>query len=72
MAEADAATRSYLTVIDHIVRSDIGRNISLKLTQLGLTVDRATCVDNLRRRLDAAERTPSSCGWTWRTRRTRT
>jgi hypothetical protein len=26
----------------------------LKLTQLGLTVDRATCVDNLRRILDAA------------------
>ena len=53
MAEADAATRSYLTVIDQIVRSNIGRNISLKLTQLGLTVDRATCVDNLRRILDA-------------------
>ena len=32
----------------------IERNISLKLTQLGLTVDRATCVDNLRRILDAA------------------
>ena len=32
----------------------MGRNISLKLTQLGLTVDRATCVDNLRRILDAA------------------
>jgi proline dehydrogenase len=54
MGEADAATRSYLTVIDEIVRSGIGRNISLKLTQLGLTVDRATCVDNLRRILDVA------------------
>ena len=52
--EAEAATRSYLTVIDEIVRSGIGRNISLKLTQLGLTVDRATCVDNLRRILDVA------------------
>jgi len=52
-AEADAATRAYLAVIDHIVHSKIGRNISLKLTQLGLTVDRATCVDNLRRILDA-------------------
>src|SRR5690606_19938659 len=52
--EADAATRTYLTVIDQIVRSGIGRNISLKLTQLGLTIDRATCVDNLRRILDAA------------------
>ena len=54
MAEADAATRTYLAVIDRIVASGIGRNISLKLTQLGLPVDRATCVDNLRRILDAA------------------
>lgn len=54
MAEADAATRTYLTVLDDIVRSGIGRNISIKLTQLVLTIDRATCVDNLRRILDAA------------------
>ena len=54
MAEADAATRSYLAVVDRIVEAGIGRNISLKLTQLGLTIDRATCVDNLRRILDEA------------------
>lgn len=54
MAEADTATRAYLTMIDRIVASGIGRNISLKLTQLGLSIDRATCVDNLRRILDAA------------------
>ena len=54
IAEADVATRAYLSVIDHIVAAGIGRNISLKLTQLGLTIDRATCVDNLRRILDAA------------------
>ncbi len=52
MAEADAATRGYLALMDGIVAAGIGRNISLKLTQLGLTVDRATCVDNLRRVLD--------------------
>ena len=56
MAEADAATRAYLAVIDSIVASGVGRNISLKLTQLGLTIDRATCVDNLRRILDAASK----------------
>jgi proline dehydrogenase len=56
MAEADTATRAYLEVLDRIVASGIGRNISLKLTQLGLTIDRATCVDNLRRILDAATR----------------
>jgi proline dehydrogenase len=54
MAEADAATRAYLSTFDQIVAAGIGRNVSLKLTQLGLTIDRATCVDNLRRILDAA------------------
>lgn len=56
MAEADTATRAYLDVLDRIVASGVGRNLSLKLTQLGLTIDRATCVDNLRRILDAAQR----------------
>jgi proline dehydrogenase len=54
IVEADQATRAYLRVIDQIRKAGIGRNISLKLTQLGLTVDRATCVDNLRRILDAS------------------
>ena len=36
--------------------SGIERNISLKLTQLGIDVDRATCVDNLRRILEPASR----------------
>jgi proline dehydrogenase len=54
MAEADAATRAYLAMFERIVAAGIGRNASLKLTQLGLTIDRATCVDNLRRILDAA------------------
>ena len=54
VAEADAATRAYLGVIDKIAAAGIERNISLKLTQLGLTIDRATCVDNLRRILDGA------------------
>ncbi|HYT67175.1 MAG TPA: proline dehydrogenase family protein [Vicinamibacterales bacterium] len=53
IAEADAATRTYLGIMDKIAASGIDRNVSLKLTQLGLTIDRATCVDNLRRILDA-------------------
>jgi proline dehydrogenase len=53
-AEADQATRAYLNIIETISGTSIGRNLSLKLTQLGLTIDRATCVDNLRRILDAA------------------
>lgn len=55
LAEADAATRDYLRVIDAIRQTTIIRNLSLKLTQLGLDVDRATAVDNLRRILDRAE-----------------
>jgi proline dehydrogenase len=54
MAEADGATRAYLAMFERIAAAGIGRNVSLKLTQLGLTIDRATCVDNLRRILDAA------------------
>ena len=53
---ADAATREYVRLMDVIVASGIERNISLKLTQLGIDVDRATCVDNLRRILDPAGR----------------
>jgi proline dehydrogenase len=55
LAEADAATRDYLDVINAIVQAGIGRNISLKLTQLGLDADRASAVDNLRRVLEKAE-----------------
>jgi proline dehydrogenase len=51
---AVAATREYIRLIDVIVAAGIERNISLKLTQLGIDVDRATCVDNLRRILDPA------------------
>ena len=52
--EAARATRTYVEMLGEIERAGIGRNISLKLTQLGLDIDRATCVDNLRRILDAA------------------
>ena len=53
--EADAATREYLDILRTIVASGIERNISLKLTQLGLDVDRATAVDNMRRILEPAD-----------------
>lgn len=54
MAEADRATRLYIGILQDVAAAGISRNVSLKLTQLGLTVDRATCVDNLRRILDPA------------------
>ena len=53
--EAGAATREYMRLLDRIVDAGIERNVSLKLTQLGIDVDRATCVDNLRRILDPAQ-----------------
>ena len=53
---AAAATSEYVRLMDVIVTSGIERNISLKLTQLGVDVDRATCVDNLRRILEPASR----------------
>jgi proline dehydrogenase len=59
LGEADTATREYLQLIDAVDRARIERNLSLKLTQLGLDVDRAMCVDNLRKILKAAER----CGF---------
>ena len=52
--EAAVATREYLDSVAVIERAGIGRNISLKLTQLGLDVDRATCIDNLRRVLETS------------------
>lgn len=53
-AAAGAATNGYLEVMRKIDEAGIGKNVSLKLTQLGLDIDRATCVDNLRRILDEA------------------
>jgi proline dehydrogenase len=53
-AAANEATTAYLETMRKIAAAGVGRNVSLKLTQLGLDIDRATCVDNLRRILDEA------------------
>jgi proline dehydrogenase len=52
---ADEATRSYVALIGDLERAGVARNLSLNLSQLGLAVDRATSIDNLRRVLDAAQ-----------------
>jgi proline dehydrogenase len=57
MAAASAAADAYRRIIETIVNVGIERNVSVKLTQLGLDVDRATCIDNLRRMLDPAQGT---------------
>jgi len=55
LESADAATREYVQLLDAIIKAGIERNVSLKLTQLGLDVDTATAVDNVRKILERAE-----------------
>jgi len=50
------ATAAYLTTIGEMSQAGVSRNISIKLTQLGLDIDPATAIDNLRRVLDAAQK----------------
>jgi proline dehydrogenase len=52
--EANAATTGCLNLIDNVVAAGIDRNVSVKLTQLGLDIDVAVCTDNLRRILTLA------------------
>lgn len=47
-AGAHAATDAYLAMMPAMVAADVSRNISIKLTQLGLDLDRDLCVANLR------------------------
>jgi proline dehydrogenase len=54
--EAKRTTREYMQIVDAMVDAEISRNLSLKLSQLGLDIDRATAIDNLRRVLDFAQR----------------
>jgi proline dehydrogenase len=49
------AMRAYISVMKAMAAAGVTRNISIKLTQIGLHVDRATCIDNLRRILDVAD-----------------
>ncbi len=51
---ANEATRAYVDLVNAVTAAGISRNLSLKLTQLGLDIDRATTIDNLRRILEAA------------------
>ena|SRR5579862_2484600 len=55
LERADAATRDYLAVLQAVAQSGIERNVSLKLTQLGLDVDKASAIDNLRKILERAD-----------------
>ncbi len=51
---ADLAADSYVAILDTIASAGVQSNVSLKLTMMGLDIDRALAVANLRRVLDAA------------------
>ncbi len=51
---ATAATKTYQELVGAVTAAGISRYLSLKLTQLGLDIDRATAIDNLRRIVETA------------------
>jgi proline dehydrogenase len=53
MAAALEAAKAYVALVDATVEAGTSRSISVKLTQIGLEIDRATAIDNLRRILEA-------------------
>ena len=55
LAAATVATNDYLSAARTVVDAGVARNISVKLTQLGVDVDRATAVDNIRKILEWSE-----------------
>jgi proline dehydrogenase len=59
LSAAETATREYLKLIEDVHRAGVEKNLSLKLTQLGLDIDKAICIDNLRRILASADK----CGF---------
>src|SRR6185503_12108036 len=47
-AEAQAARDTYLATLDRIRAAGADANVSVKLTQMGLDIDEAQCIANLR------------------------
>lgn len=55
--EAKQATEVYIDIIRALKKNELDRNVSVKLTQLGLDISRELCLENLRRILEAAKET---------------
>lgn len=55
LAEADRVTSHYLALLDQIAARGLSSQISIKLTQMGLDIDKARCLDNLRRLVQRAD-----------------
>lgn len=54
--EATAARDTYLDLLDRIHASGANANVSVKLTQMGLDIDEALCVENMRAIIGKAKR----------------
>jgi proline dehydrogenase len=55
-AEAESDVREYMRVLDRIENTGVNSNVSVKLTQLGLDIDKDYCLQNARRIVEAARR----------------
>lgn len=53
--EADIATQEAITTLEVIAQEKLGSNLSLKLTQLGLQLDKKFCLENTRKILQKAK-----------------
>ncbi|HEY3364050.1 MAG TPA: proline dehydrogenase family protein [Symbiobacteriaceae bacterium] len=54
-AEANAAAEEYLQLLDAINKSGVDSNVSMKLTQMGLNIDKKLCQANMERILTKAQ-----------------
>jgi len=54
-AEAESDVQEYLHVLERIAATRVDSNVSVKLTQLGLDIDEAYCLENTRRIVEAAK-----------------
>lgn len=54
LAEAEGVTAHYLDLLDQIAARGLPSEVSIKLTQMGLDIDKSQCLANVRRLVDRA------------------
>jgi len=54
--EATRAADAYIALLERIAQEGVDSNVSVKLTMMGLEIDKALCLDNVRRVVAAAAR----------------
>jgi len=62
-AEAEGVTAAYLALIEHIRSARLPAEISVKLTQLGLDMDREFCFENLSRLIERSRAASDKTVW---------